>query len=249
MTTQHLAAAHIKKFLTDMDRYRWLWLVMTVTLGVIVTVVSVMRYPVWLGTQILVNRDQTVVGSFEKQVQDVTGRLARARARYINVVNESDQRTEDLQSARRYLAKASANQKTAQSVTLISRLDEPDLGDEQVAMEATPMISGSRFCGLVNGVGLAMLAEPQQESYDRRSGDRVGGRRQSNRDTNRQQSSYPDPASRSPTTTRQTFTSATYPDAAANIVAGSSCVPFVQPQSTNSSNSMSTTTSNPQLAS
>jgi len=84
-------------------------------------------------------------------------RLAALRADYANLVAKTENRTELLESARRNLADAHADQATARGVSLISAIDAPDTGTRPLGPGGKSVVLGGLACGLLLGLGIVFL--------------------------------------------------------------------------------------------
>jgi uncharacterized protein involved in exopolysaccharide biosynthesis len=125
---------------------------------------------------------QAQIASLERQVTEVEtrlNRLAALRASYSNLVAQSRQCTESLQHAQKELADARASQAAAQSASLITRLDQPVVGNSPLGPSTAMLIAGGAGGGLAIGLSLVFLLSPSP-SGGRRWSDYVGrGRRAS----------------------------------------------------------------------
>lgn len=100
------------------------------------------------------------VESLEEQLADVRGRfdcLAGLRTRYANLVAETQNRTELLQSARRTLADAHASQAAARTASLIAQIDLPDTGTRPVGLSRAMTVLIGLAGGLLTGFGVLLL--------------------------------------------------------------------------------------------
>ncbi|MFO1064363.1 MAG: hypothetical protein U0892_10915 [Pirellulales bacterium] len=100
-------------------------------------------------------------------------RLARVRANYGNLVNEVRTRTSIVQEAERELAEARADRDAAMSTTLITRIDQPVIGDRPVGPGKTTIVGAATVAGLMFGLGIVFLLTPLDggSSSSRRQGD------------------------------------------------------------------------------
>jgi uncharacterized protein involved in exopolysaccharide biosynthesis len=100
------------------------------------------------------------VESLEDQLADVRGRfdrLAGLRTRYANLVAETQNRTDLLQSARRTLADAHASQAAARTASLIAQIDLPDTGTRPVGLSRAMVVLIGLAGGLLTGFGVLLL--------------------------------------------------------------------------------------------
>lgn len=112
-------------------------------------------------------------------------RLARVRADYGNLVSEVHTRSTILQDAERELAEAQASCDAALSTSLLTRLDEPVLGERPIGPSRSTILGGTTFAGLFFGLGIVFLLTPIDSglNFGRRASDlqRDFGRRLSDR--------------------------------------------------------------------
>lgn len=88
-------------------------------------------------------------------------RLAGIRATYSNQVAEAQHRTELLERATENLSEARASQASANSASLISRIDVPDTGNDSVGLGRGTILLVGIVGGLLVGFGwLAITVEP-----------------------------------------------------------------------------------------
>jgi uncharacterized protein involved in exopolysaccharide biosynthesis len=132
-----------------------------------------------------VNADLKVAGaqieSLQKEHAMIDGRIAKVaelRAEYANQLADVRQKTETLTKAQKDLADVRASQAAALSASVITRLDQPDAGNEPVG-PSFPVIVASGFGGgLMVGLGLVFLVAPLGNLWGRRWSDHAGaGRR------------------------------------------------------------------------
>ncbi len=115
-------------------------------------------------------------------------RLAGLRVGYSNLVDAVRQRTEVLNRAEESLAEARASQKAAQQSSLITRFDEPQVGDKPVGPGRSTIVAAGCGGGLAIGVGLVLLTMPVTPAQGRRWSDYIGlGRRASDQGRGRRQ--------------------------------------------------------------
>jgi uncharacterized protein involved in exopolysaccharide biosynthesis len=128
--------------------------------------------------------NQAQVKSLETQVGDVENRLNRLaalRASYGNLVAESRQCSESLQRAQTDLADARASQAAAQSASLITRLDQPVVGNSPMGPSTPMLLAGGGGGGLMIGLALVFLFAPTQAGGRRWSDYVSRGRRATDR--------------------------------------------------------------------
>lgn len=111
------------------------------------------------------------VESLESQLSDVRARferLAGLRSPYANLVAETKNRTELLQSARRSLSDARASEAAAQTASLIAQIDRPDTGTRPVGLSRGMTVLVGLAGGLLSGFGLVLLiVQPAQSPVTR----------------------------------------------------------------------------------
>jgi hypothetical protein len=111
-------------------------------------------------------------------------RVARLRARYGNLVDDVQQRTEIVNQAKLNLADARASQSAAKSISLLTRYQEPETGDRPLGPGRTKIVAGGLFGGWLIGAGLVFLTLPNAQSRGRRWSDFLPfGRRAADRAT------------------------------------------------------------------
>lgn len=96
----------------------------------------------------------------QRQLEDRLERLAQVRADYDNLNNEARARTQILQDAERQLADARASRDAAVTTSLLTRLDEPVLGERPVGPGRTTIVGGTTLAGLFFGLGIVFLLTP-----------------------------------------------------------------------------------------
>lgn len=112
--------------------------------------------------------------SFEKQLAEVNARLDKLtgmRARYANLADVVRQRGQIAERARKDLADARATVAAAQSASLISFLDAPEIGDRPVGPGKTAILTACGAGGLMAGFGLLFLVNPLGQGRSRRWSD------------------------------------------------------------------------------
>jgi len=118
----------------------------------------------------------------QHQLEERLERLARIRADYDNLNNEVRSRTQILQDAERQLAEARASRDAALTSSLLTRIDEPVLGERPVGPGRTTIVSGATLAGLFLGLGIVFLltpldgAAPQQQRWNETLGRRISDR-------------------------------------------------------------------------
>ncbi len=96
----------------------------------------------------------------QTQLEERLTRLARIRADYENLTNEARSRTKILQDIERQLAEAQASRDAALSTSLLTRLDEPVLGERPIGPGRTTILAGMTLAGLFFGLGIVFLLTP-----------------------------------------------------------------------------------------
>jgi uncharacterized protein involved in exopolysaccharide biosynthesis len=133
-----------------------------------------------LETDIAISRK--LIQSLDKQRSDVEQRLDRLaglRARYHNLETEVKQRSEIAQKATKDLADARASHAAATASSVITRINEPQLGTHPLGPGRTMICLAGLMGGLGSGLGLVFLVSPQGQAAGRRWSDSVAtfGRR------------------------------------------------------------------------
>lgn len=127
---------------------------------------------------------QAQINSLQTQLNDVEtrlNRLAALRASYSNLVAESRQCSESLQRAQKDLAEARASQAAAQSASLITRLDQPVVGNSPLGPGSATLLASGTGGGLVVGLALVFLFAPSTTGGRRWSDYVARGRRATDR--------------------------------------------------------------------
>lgn len=124
------------------------------------------------------------LASLQGQFADVEDRLnqiASLRAPYANQLADVRQRNENLSKIRKDLSDARASESSANSATILTRLNDPDPGTGPIGPSALVVVAGGCAGGLLAGLGLVFLITPFGERR-RRWSDYLGfGRRASDR--------------------------------------------------------------------
>ncbi len=99
--------------------------------------------------------------------------LAAIRSEYANVVAELKTRSAILEETERQLAEANASQKASQSVSLLTRLDKPQVGDKPIGPGRVLITLCSALGGLLLGLGFVFAVTPidGNHRFGRRWGD------------------------------------------------------------------------------
>jgi len=121
----------------------------------------------------LANSEQAILGAIElcekktaklndqeSELGKRLNRLADIRADYTNVVSEVKATNEELQQIKRELTQAMAARNAASSSSLITRIDQPLMGDRPVGPGRTTIVGGSLVGGLFFGLGIVFLLTP-----------------------------------------------------------------------------------------
>lgn len=101
------------------------------------------------------------VALLEKQLADVTGRLANLaslRASYSNLVAETQNRKMLLEKAQEKLADARTSQATANTASLIAPIDQPDIPADPLGPGRSFLALAGILAGLVTGFGVLFLS-------------------------------------------------------------------------------------------
>lgn len=120
------------------------------------------------------------------QLEERLEKIARIRADYANVASEVRSRNLQLQESERELVQAQASRDAALTSSLITRLDEPQLGEKPIGPGRSTILAGATVSGLFFGLGIVFLLSPLDGGggYGRRRFDYSGmaGRRASDRE-------------------------------------------------------------------
>ncbi len=126
------------------------------------------------------------LNSQRSQLEERLEKIARIRADYANVASEVRSRNLQLQEAERELVQAQASRDAALTSSLITRLDEPQLGERPIGPGRSTILAGATLSGLFFGLGVVFLLSPLDGGvgYGRRRFDYSGlaGRRASDRE-------------------------------------------------------------------
>lgn len=110
----------------------------------------------------------------KSQLEDRLEKLANVRAEYGNIDSEVRSLNEQLQDAERELAQAVASREAAVTSSLVTRLDEPIVGENPVGPGRATILAGAAVSGLMFGLGIVFLLSPMQGGglgYGRRTAD------------------------------------------------------------------------------
>lgn len=99
----------------------------------------------------------------EQELGRRLNRLAQIRAEYTNVVAEVRSRSDELHQIRRDLTHASAARDAAGTSSLITRLDEPILGERPIGPGKTTIVGAALVGGVLLGLGIVFLIIPIDE--------------------------------------------------------------------------------------
>ena len=133
---------------------------------------------------------QRVIKLQKQQVslESRVARLAEIRAGYGNVSSEVNARNAQLQDAERELAKAEAARDAAQTSSLLTRIDQPIIGENPIGPGRVTILAGATVSGLLFGFGVVFLLTPLDSgiNYGRRQYDHSDtvGRRAADRASN-----------------------------------------------------------------
>ena len=125
-------------------------------------------------SEALQQRLREQIANTEKRIDH----LANIRAAYANIVAEVRTRSSILEAAERELAEADASRIASQSISLVTRVDKPMVGDKPIGPGKSIVILGSLVGGLVCGFGFTFLISPLTagSGYGRRASDNEGRR-------------------------------------------------------------------------
>ncbi len=117
--------------------------------------------------------------SQEKELEERMDRLADSRAIYANIVSEVKTRANILEQTERELAEAEASRIASQSTSLLTRVDQPVVGDKPIGPGKTIIVAGCTIAGFLGGLGLTLLLNPllSNSTYGRRWNDQENRRR------------------------------------------------------------------------
>lgn len=114
---------------------------------------------------------QRQLQSLERQHQDFQTRLDRLaglRARYALLVEDVKQRSDIVENAKKELADARSGQTAAQSASLITRFQSPQVGDSPVGPGRVTIVAAGLGGGLLTGIGFVLLVAPIGQNTGRR---------------------------------------------------------------------------------
>jgi hypothetical protein len=94
------------------------------------------------------------------QLEARLAKIANIRAEYANVAGEVRARSQQLQDCERDLAQAQASREAAMTSSLMTRLDQPLLGEKPVGPGRSTIVIGASLSGLFFGLGLVFLLSP-----------------------------------------------------------------------------------------
>ena len=118
----------------------------------------------------------------QQQFEERLERLARIRAEHDYLNNEVRSRTRIHQEAEKQLAEARASRDAALSSSLLTRLDEPVLGERPAGPGRSTIVVGTTLAGLFFGLGIVFLLTPldgevaQSDRWNERLGRRISDR-------------------------------------------------------------------------
>lgn len=111
--------------------------------------------------------------SQQSQLEKRLEKLAEIRAQYSNVASDVRSRNQHLQDIQRELAQATASRDAAITSSLLTRLDEPLLGERPIGPGRSLILAGATASGLFFGLGIVFLLTPltNYTNYGRRQQD------------------------------------------------------------------------------
>ncbi|MFI4876880.1 MAG: GumC family protein [Blastopirellula sp. JB062] len=115
----------------------------------------------------------------EAEVQSKLGGIAGIRAQYDNLASNVRDRLEHLAEAQKQLSDAKANLISAESTSLITRVDQPVVSTYPVGPGKAMLVLAGLVGGLAIGVGLLVITSPGPAKLGRRLSDRLWGKRAS----------------------------------------------------------------------
>lgn len=121
-----------------------------------------------VGSISLCEKRMTKLLQQEEELGKRLNRLADIRADYTNVVSEVRARSDELQRTRRELTLATAARDAAGASSLITRLNQPVLGDKPLGPSRKTIIGGALASGLFLGLGVVFLLVPLDLGGERR---------------------------------------------------------------------------------
>lgn len=119
-------------------------------------------------------------------LEDRINKVAQIRAGYANLASEVKARNEQLQEAERELAQAEATRDAALTSSLITRIDQPLIGEKPIGPGRSTILAGTTACGMFFGFGVVFLLSPiDGGAFGRRKYDYTGaaGRRSADSST------------------------------------------------------------------
>ncbi len=115
---------------------------------------------VLLGSIDLCQRKLEKLSQQELDLGKRLNRLADVRANYTNVMSEVKSNSDEMQQIKRELTQAIAARDASAVSSLVTRVNEPILGDRPVGPGRTTIVGGSLFGGLFLGLGIAFMLIP-----------------------------------------------------------------------------------------
>ncbi len=127
------------------------------------------------------------LNSQRSQLEERLENIAHIRADYSNLASEVKARNQQLLDAERDLGQAQASRDAAMTSSLITRMDNPQIGEKPIGPGRSTIVAGATISGLFFGLGIVFLLSPLDGGvgYGRRRFDYSGvvGRRAADRGT------------------------------------------------------------------
>jgi uncharacterized protein involved in exopolysaccharide biosynthesis len=105
------------------------------------------------------NKVETLIRQ-QKAVGGRLGGLANIRTKYNNLTNQVRQKSEFIKTAESSLAMARSNRASAESSSLIQRIDSPVVSSRPAGLGRRYIVLGGVFAGLMTGLGLLFIMMP-----------------------------------------------------------------------------------------
>lgn len=108
----------------------------------------------------LANERLSKLNAQRLQLEERLENIARIRATYSNLASEVKARNQQLQDAERDLGQAQASRDAAMTSSLITRMDEPQIGEKPIGPGRSTIVAGATISGLFFGLGIVFLLSP-----------------------------------------------------------------------------------------
>ncbi len=122
------------------------------------------------------DKQLTQLKAQQSQLEKRLEKLAEIRAQYANVASDVRARNQQLQDIQREFAQATASRDAAITSSLLTRLDEPLLGERPIGPGRSVILAGATTSGLLFGLGIVFLLTPltNYTNFGRRQQDYPG---------------------------------------------------------------------------